>query len=455
MKREHIFAHYEEDAARHWKLAEGGYATPMSVRQGGTVTLHISNSRSYYDIFIYREGARRELMQTLHGFEGQLQPVPEHGYRDGFGWCGTAQIEIPDDWPSGVYIASFSSAQGPREILFVVRPARPTAPILLTIETNTYAAYNPVGGKCFFPYLSTDRKHTNLVSFERPLQPDIMGGFYMWDQFFTSWLEAEGYAIDYCINADHDAEPDLLDGYAAHLRICHGEYTSRTECEQALRFVEGGGNLLVFAGNSFWHRTEIRDHGRQLYCDKTRYEEHPLGTADNPRTSFLCAIDNMRQRTIGVHYTSSVNGKGSAPGQFIAPVTGEYGFYRVTAPQHWVFDGTGLKQGDEFGREDSIVGVECDGGDVEFIDGRPRFTGMDGISPDYRILAIGDTEDANLNAQLGILRDRFYATVAINETQFAGTVFTAATIEWAHGLYRDDGAVSRITRNVLNRLGGI
>ena len=108
MKREHIFAHYEEDAARHWKLAEGGYATPMSVRQGGTVTLHISNSRSYYDIFIYREGARRELMQTLHGFEGQLQPVPEHGYRDGFGWCGTAQIEIPDDWPSGVYIASFS-----------------------------------------------------------------------------------------------------------------------------------------------------------------------------------------------------------------------------------------------------------------------------------------------------------------------------------------------------------
>jgi hypothetical protein len=149
-----------------------------------------------------------------------------------------------------------------------------------------------------------------------------------------------------------------------------------------------------------------------------------------------------------------VNGKSSVPGEYIAPVTGEYGFYRVTDPNHWVFAGTGLAQGDEFGREDSIVGVECDGGDIEFVDGRPRFTGQDGISQHYQILAIGDTEDADLNNQLGIIQDRFYATVAINETQFKGTIFTAATIEWAHGLYRDkENVVSRITRNVLDRLG--
>ena len=43
--------------------------------------------------------------------------------------------------------------------------------------------------------------------------------------------------------------------------------------------------------------------------------------------------------------------------------------------------------------------------------------------------------------------------MAINESEFAGTVFTAATIEWAHGLYREGGPVAQITRNVLNRLG--
>ena len=46
-----------------------------------------------------------------------------------------------------------------------------------------------------------------------------------------------------------------------------------------------------------------------------------------------------------------------------------------------------------------------------------------------------------------------YGVVAINETEFKGTVFNAATIEWGHGLYRDNSPVAQITRNVLNRLG--
>ena len=452
MKREHIFAHYEEDATRYWKLREGGYAWPMGVRQGERVTFHISNSRSYYDIFVFHEGANRRLVREINGLRGGLQDVPEFGYRDGFDWTGTVDFVVPDDWESGVYIASFPTGQGVREILFVVRPKEPRAPILLTIETNTYNAYNPVGGKCLFPYLSTDRQHSELLSFQRPLQPDIMGGFYAWDQFFTSWLDAEGYAVDYCVNADQDMESDLLDGYRAHLRIGHGEYTSRTECEQLQRFVARGGNLMVFAGNAFWHAVETRSEGRQLYCAKTRYSEQPLGTSDDPDTSFLCAIENLRQRTIGVYYTASVNGKTGVPGQFVAPTTGEFGFYRVAEPGHWAFEGTGLADRDEFGRDDSIVGVECDGGDIEYVGGKPRFTGADGISTHYRILAIADAEDAGLNRDMGIHQDRYHSTMAVNETEFKGSVFTAATIEWAHGLYRDNSPVSQITRNVLNRL---
>ncbi len=455
MKREHIFIHYEQDATRYWKLQEGGYATPMSIRPGERVTFHISNSRSYYDIFVYHEGANRQLVKEINDLQGELQSVPEFGYRDGFDWSPTVDFEIPLNWSSGIYIASFPTAQGTREILFVVRPKEPRSPILLTIETNTYSAYNPVGGKCLFPYLSTEREHSELLSFERPLQPDIMGGFYAWDQFFTSWLHTEEYEVDYCVNADHDAEADILDPYTGHLRIGHGEYVSRNECEQLQRFVAQGGNLMVFAGNAFWHVVETRDVGRQLYCAKSRYNPHPLGTPENPKTSILCAIDNLRQRTIGVTYTASVNGKTGTPGEFIAPTTGEYGFYRVTDADHWAFKGTGLRQGDEFGREDSIVGVECDGGDIEHVDDRPIFTGFDGISPHYKIIALADAEDAGLNQILGIEQDRYYSTVAINETEFKGTVFTAATIEWSHGLYRNRGAVSQITRNVLNRLGGV
>ena len=453
MKREHIFAQYEEDASRYWKLQEGGYATPLSVRGGERVTFHISNSRSYYDIFVFHEGTTRRLVKEVNDLHGTLRQVPEFGYRDGFAWPATASFTVPSDWPSGVYIASFPTGQGLREILFIVRPQTPLAPILLTIETNTYNAYNPVGGKCLFPYISSDRRHSDLLSFERPLQPDFMGGFYAWDQFFTSWLDAEGYAVDYCTNADHDAEPAILDGYRAHLRIGHGEYTSRTECEQLQSFVARGGNLLIFAGNAFWHMVETRAGGRQLYCAKTRYKERPLGTDADPATSFLCATDDLRQRTIGVYYTACVHAKSDVPGQFVAPTTGEYGFFRTTDPDHWAFAGTGLSKGDEFGRADSIVGVECDGGDIEFVAGQPRFTGHDGISPHYKIIALADAADHGLNKALGVHHDRYYCTIAVNESEYEGTVFTAATIEWAHGLYRDDSPVSRITRNVLNRLG--
>jgi outer membrane protein assembly factor BamB len=327
--------------------------------------------------------------------------------------------------------------------------------VLLTIEANTYASYNNVGGKCFFNHLSTDGQHAKLLSFQRPLQPDILGNFYIWDQFFTSWLDAEGYAADYCVNADHDAEPDLLDGYRANLRIGHGEYTSRRECEQLQRFVAQGGNLILFAGNAFWHEVEIRDHGRQVFCDKTRYADRPL---DRGHTSFLNAIDNLRQRTIGVSYTSCVHQKTRVPGVYDAPTTEEFGFFRVVEPDHWVFEGTGLQAGDEFGRADSIVGVECDAADIEFVAGKPRYTGNDGVSPHFKILAIADAAGGALNRELGLTpadgadEPPFFATVAINESEHKGTVFNAATIEWGHGLYRDDSAVARITHNVLNRL---
>lgn len=90
MKREHIFAHYEEDASRYWKLQEGGYATPMSVRQGERVIFHISNSRSYYDIFVFREGANRRLVKEINDLRGALHAVPDFGYRDGFDWTPKA-----------------------------------------------------------------------------------------------------------------------------------------------------------------------------------------------------------------------------------------------------------------------------------------------------------------------------------------------------------------------------
>ena len=424
------------------------------MRVGDDITFHISNSRSYFEVFVFREGAERRLMHVLPGLRGALQPVPEDGYREGFGWKPTVTYTIPQEWPSGIYVASFASGQGPREMIFVVRPLHPRAPLLLTIAVNTYQAYNTVGGKCFYDYISTDRSHSTVLSLDRPYPPDLLGNFYGWDQFFVSWLEASGYEIDFCVNGDHDSEPGLLASYRANLRIGHDEYNSRIEAEQLQAFVRAGGNLLLFSGNAFCKEVEYREGQRQLYCAQPWYQDFP--TPERPETSYLSYIDDLRQRTIGVFYTSFVHAKTDVPGVMLAPVTGEYGFYRVARPEHWAFDGTGLQAGDEFGREDSIVGGEADAADLVFDGGIPRYTGVDGVSTEFRILAIGDAMVPH-----GGWLTRYgtdpqpapaYATVAINESEFKGTIFNAATIDWAHGLYRGEGVVDRITRNVLDRL---
>ena len=158
MQREHLWIHHEQDATCYWKVAEGGYPGRMSVKQRESVDFHISNSRAIYDIQVVREGTRRETVATLDNFRGEMHPVPDDGYRNGFDWPVTATLEIPLDWRSGIYIAQFPSSQGIREILFVVRPREPSAPMLLTLATNTYAAYNNVGGKSLYDYISTDRR---------------------------------------------------------------------------------------------------------------------------------------------------------------------------------------------------------------------------------------------------------------------------------------------------------
>jgi hypothetical protein len=461
MKREHLWEHHELDATRYWKLLEGGYAHRSSVRVGERIQLHISNSRPSFPVDIFREGSTREHLMRIEGVRGTLQAVPENGYANGFGWQPTVEFEVPESWRSGVFIAAFPTAQGPREILFVVRPAEPRASLLVTIAMNTYAAYNNVGGACFYNYISRNQQHSKVVSFQRPLQPGVLGNFYFWDQFFTSWLDAEGIEADFCVNLDHDREPDLLSSYRANLRIGHDEYNSRAECEQLQEFVRSGGNLLLFTGNAFCQLVEPRG-GRddRLFCSKPHYHDTP--TSEKPETSFLRYIDDLRQRTIGVCYTSFVNAKTDRPKVFRAPTSDpRFGHYWVTDEKHWIYEGTGLKNGDVFGGEDSIVGVEADAADLEFVDGRPEYTGLDGVSKQYRILALAnayvDPGEGRDIGPRGPLRAadgdaNAWGTVAINETEFDGTVFNAATIEWGHGLHDPASPVARITRNVLDRL---
>jgi len=190
--------------------------------------------------------------------------------------------------------------------------------------------------------------------------------------------------------------------------------------------VTAGGNAAFFGGNTCWWRV--------VFHDDVTFS----------RVAFWHETGRPENTTIGVSFR---NGGERDRDDFPVPVG-----YRVQHAGHWVYAGTGLRDGDVFGDgpREYLIGYECDGAELDRADleaGRPVCpTGRDGTPDGFTILAVGDTRGSgawgfgNGAATMGVFRR-------------GGTVFNAATTDWARVLTAGaTPAVERITRNVLDRL---
>jgi hypothetical protein len=147
----------------------------------------------------------------------------------------------------------------------------------------------------------------------------------------------------------------------------------------------------------------------------------------------------------------------------------------VWRPEHWAFEGTGLRYGDALGLADAIVAYEVDGCELALDEGRPVPTHADGAPQGLEVLATaparlwsgseqpsryrGEPGDLEFVAQ-AVFGDRWrdevhrlehnHACMAVFEHAGGGTVFNAGVTDWAYGL--GDPDVAKVTRNVLTRL---
>ena len=129
------------------------------------------------------------------------------------------------------------------------------------------------------------------------------------------------------------------------------------------------------------------------------------------------------------------------------------GGFTAHLPEHWAFEGSLVREGEMFGREETICGTEVDGLELDWGSGRPQATGHDGVPTDVAVLATCKVMvlDRPTYAE-GSGDGSSYGVIVCREGAGGrGTVFNAATIEWSHGL-RTSKPVQTITRNVLARL---
>ncbi|MEN9546381.1 MAG: hypothetical protein RLZZ356_1113, partial [Verrucomicrobiota bacterium] len=121
---------------------------------------------------------------------------------------------------------------------------------------------------------------------------------------------------------------------------------------------------------------------------------------------------------------------------------------------HWVFAGTALKVGEQFGAKDTIVGYECDGCELEWKGGLPKPTHRDGTPANFEVLATAPAQwhpDDCEWYECWQPGRKGHAVLGVYTR--GGTVFTCGSTDWSHGLRGRDPVVERITRNLLDRLG--
>jgi hypothetical protein len=484
-----------------------GYCFPRSAIAGESIPLHVSTDAATFDVEVAREGASTEIVWRAEGVVGSAHAAPPEAAANGCGWPPAFEIPIGADWRSGYYAVTLRAGDERAEAFLVVRPAPggPKAPMILVLSTSTWNAYNDWGG----PSLYTGGTR---VSFERPLargfldkprpmrrkmqtEPDREGRWYFewaeplglsvwsggagwatWEHDFVRWAEASGYELDVAISEDLEQHPEVLEGHRLYLSVGHVEYWSWGMREALDGFTEAGGSAAIFSGNTCFWQVRFDDTHRTMTCFKYGADEDPVvGTPDERLVTGPWSDRRIawpETRTIGLTFTRggySRYGLGVPRGS---------GAYTVSRPDHWAFDGTGLRYGDELGRADAIVAYEVDG--IELAtgpDGLPVPTGADGAPDGLEVLATaparlwrhdeqpsryahepGELEHAAMAVFGPGWRDQVHritnnhACIGVFFKPGGGTIFNAGVTDWTCGLAGGDPDVDRITRNVLDRL---
>jgi hypothetical protein len=421
-----------------------GYPGRAAVFPGETLWLHAGGAAStLVRACFFRWGKSWE-------FRGESQPwvaplVPEGCSRRAWGWPANP-FPVPPDWPSGPYLAVFvaagDSVPDPQDArhrshvaFFVVKrsPSCDPAAILYKLPLFTYCAYNQEGGGSLYT------GPRDCVTLHRPgngaggdpcdiATPDVYDlssprqTFAHWDAPFIRWLESNGDAVDYCTDLDIHEGACHLESYRLLLSVGHDEYWSEQMRSRVERFVAAGGNVAFFGGNTCWWRVHVTGGGTAIACNKHRLSGDTEAFDQWMRIDPETRLTGVSFRHGGGWWTGGRDSVG----------------YTVRHADHWVYAGTELRDGDTFGggADQALIGYECDG--ASLADGTPesfQILGMARLTPNWEYRE----QPEKAAATMGIYQN-------------GGTVFTAATTDWARVLAAGDPLVHRITRNVLDRL---
>ncbi len=455
-------------------LSDGllGYMWPKWVRGGESAEFRV-HSVEQYELSLWRYGLECERIQTVtwmdeHGPQANRQILPDGDFtQTGCRWNTAGYTDPPKlaaPERSGLYYLWARTPSGRRfSFPWIVAPAESRARIAVLASTNTWNAYNSFGGRGNYvnadclpatpivnsrqdlhryqntaPFgtwlpgdedyrpLSFDRPEPNNHLFDNPQACDPVQGRTQCGQApgewrLYAWLEREGFEYDlYAEGQLHDGLLPL-DSYSVLIAAVHPEYWSREMYLAVKNWVfQRGGRFLYLGGNGLNCEVVFDTDGSMRCLSHLRSEHGEMGGKSPDGT---------------IQYDSRMHRTFESEANLLGVVCTETGImtsapYQVIDDAHWIFTGTGLRNGQMFGEKtlhERIPG----GASGHETDKRSAFSPANTV-----LLAKGTNPDEG------------GSEIVMHEREHGGAVFSVGSITWVSALLMDD-AVSRITCNVL------
>jgi len=444
-----------------------GYCSANSIRAGETLKVMVStNPASSFKLEIFRTGYYNgnggRLMRTFDDLEGIAQPGPSVGdnYVHECNWEPSVEFEIPKDWLSGVYLGKLTEETSGIQsyVIFIVRDDRP-CDLLFQCSDLTWSAYNrwPADFSIYTPHegMTSTSVPSGSVSFDRPYglfthpvnKHKTSGGsgeFLPWEFPLSFWLEQHGYDVSYISNIDTHADPAGLLRAKGFISVGHDEYWSVEMYDNVSKARDAGVNLAFFGGNSVLcvvpmlpssdgtPNRAVRREGWFLPMPEKIPEAKKRQMQNQEGFEFNMGPDGA-QLMGGRLDHQQPSGRGLGAGD-----------WTCVMPEHWLFEGTGMKKGDSI---NGLLGWEWHGAPAMNL-------------PGMNIVAEGDATIKGKKV------GRYSST--LYDGPKGNVVFNAATIWWANGLSSPpghknptrhgvtqqgpDGRVQQITQNLFQRM---
>lgn len=413
-----------------------GYASLTSVNRGGQIRLFVNTGEPTYTMDIFRVGyygglGARRMMPTISR-SGRVQVIPAPATATGLMECDWADpylLNIPNsadatDWMSGIYLVKLTAGISGKQqyIMFAVRDDARFTDLLMSQAVNTYQAYNPWGGKSLYGTIANRSDTANKamkVSFNRPYFGEQTNGaseFFYWEAGMARWLESQGYDVSYATNVDVDRDPNLLMSHQAFLSVGHDEYWSWNMRDNVESARDRGVNLGFFSGNASYWQVRLEPSGvngdpaRTLVGYKEFWNRDPI-TPDFLKTNQfrLTPVNRPEDAMIGVRFVTQAR---------TALV--------IEDASHWVFSGTGVKNGDRITKDDGST-----------------FLG-------YEVDAMGPNSPASaqrLAHSPVTSQNAYFVDMTTYRAPSGATVFATGSIAWSQTIPQ----VVQMTRNILAR----